>query len=244
MKKLIIIMFLFTLIMTPGQVSAETEVFTGMADYQRLQTALNFIADTFAGNESRLQDIRVSPLIMSENWQEVPLEIGFMSGEAQLVETLNKLFAFTFADAELAHGAINIAVTAEKLESGKSLLAVSSNMTLFYGNFIDMAVAARNDRTLIRALSSLLKFATFTPQVSRKSEVQSVPTRPWLTNLRADSDNRLVLTGYAVDFRQITRLGEMMLKSGSFVEVSFSSFTRNVYEKVPVWRFDIYAKLN
>ncbi|MEW6712707.1 MAG: PilN domain-containing protein, partial [Candidatus Riflebacteria bacterium] len=85
---------------------------------------------------------------------------------------------------------------------------------------------------------------TFTPQV-RKAVLGggAGERKTWLTNLRIDGDNRVQFTGYALDAKEVTRLGEELFKSGAFIEVFLSNMNKNVYEKVPVWRFDFSAKI-
>ncbi|MDD3063182.1 MAG: hypothetical protein PHX50_10205 [Massilibacteroides sp.] len=108
-----------------------------------------------------------------------------------------------------------------------------------------LSSAAKCNQQIIRAVKSLLKITTFTPQVSKKIKGGGVGSgKTWITNLRIDSDNRFLFSGYALDAKQVTQLGEEFLKSGSFIEVSLSNMNKNVFEKVPVWRFEITAKVN
>jgi hypothetical protein len=191
---------------------------------------------------------------MAEQWYEIPMELGWMGTQDTLVPLFEKMLAYSFAGTRLTHAAINISVSAESIDN-KPVLAISSLERLMCfsktrnklnenPSEVWISVSKRNQQ-IIRALRTMLQTTTFTPQVGKKVLGGGIGQgKTWITNLRLDSDNRLHFTGYGIDAKQVTRLGEELLKSGSFTEVYLSSMTKNVYEKVPVWRFDFTAKAN
>jgi hypothetical protein len=75
----------------------------------------------------------------------------------------------------------------------------------------------------------------------------------WITNLRIDSDRRVQITGYSCleDGKekggQLTKGVQMFIQQlqghSYFDEVFLTSATKNVYEKKPVWRFDITCRI-
>jgi hypothetical protein len=106
------------------------------------------------------------------------------------------------------------------------------------------SVSKRNQQ-ITRAIRSLLKITTFTPQVGQKIEGNEIDKRKtWLTNLRLDSENHLQVVGYGLDPKQVTLLGKELFNSGSFVKVFLVSMTKINYKKTSVWRFEINAKIN
>ena len=264
MLKRFLLAFLFAGLVFPGFVCGEdsqkniadnsAQVFTGRSEYHNFRMCLDFVVDVMAGLDVRFNDVRVSPMIMAEQWYEVPMELGWLGTQETLVPLFEKMLAYSFAGTRLAHGAINISVSAETLDN-QPVLAVSSQERLMCfgkaGNKLNensselwISVSKRNQQ-IIRALRTMLQTTTFTPQVGKKVLGGGIGQgKTWITNLRMDSDNRLHFTGYGIDAKQVTRLGEELLKSGSFTEVYLSSMTKNVYEKVPVWRFDFNAKAN
>lgn len=264
MIKRFLLVFLFASLIVPGFVRAEdsqmniaddgAQVFTGRAEYSNLRMCLDFVVDVMAGLDVKFNDVRVSPIIMSEQWYEMPIELCWLGTQDTLVPLFEKLLAYSFAESRLAHNSINIAVSAETRD-GQPVLVVTSQEKLICSGKVERGLKgnsselwrsiSKRNQQITRAIRSLLKVTTFTQQVSKKilgGEIGQGKT--WLTNLRLDSDNRLNLTGYGTDAKQVTRLGEELLKSGSFTEVYLTSMTKNVFEKVPVWRFDFSAKAN
>lgn len=221
---------------------------TGVEQYKNTRAALDYIADTLIVPGVKYSDARVSPMIRAEEWYEIPLEIGFLTTETKLVPTLEKLLAFSFADAQFVSPAIAVSVTANIVEGeGQPLLAVNLNTKMFCGSTTkeNKAACSKSTRRFARALANLLKLSTFKPQVPKQVDGgKTGPGTTWLTNLRIDGDGRLQITGYALDVKEVTRLGDALLTSGTFLEVYISSMSKNTYEKVPVWRFDILAKIN
>ncbi len=254
MFKRAFVAFLFICLVFPGLIMAEESLKngTGRSEYRNLHMCLDYMADQMAGFDLQFNDIRVSPVIMSEHWYEVPVELGWLGTQDVLAELLEKLLAYNFGDTRLDHDAINISVSAET-RGNQPLLSVTSQERLMCFNYAERQKTentaeltrsiARRNQQIVRAIRNLLKVTTFTPQIGKRIQGGTVsPGNTWLTNMRMDSDNRLQLTGYGLDIKHITRLGEELLKSGSFTEVYISSMNKNVYEKVPVWRFNFTAK--
>ena len=81
----------------------------------------------------------------------------------------------------------------------------------------------------------------------------------WLTNLRIDSDRRVQITAYSCNEKDknskaqnaseekltkgIQEFIEVLLKHEYFSDVFLTGATKNVYEKKPVWRFEINCRL-
>lgn len=231
------------------------KVFTGRAEYQNIRMLLNFVADTMTGLELNFQNARVSPMIRTEHWYECPMELSWMGTQDTLVPLLEKLLAYSFADSRLSHGAINVSCSAETRNDGQVILSITSLEKLICFDGAEKswesdpkefwASVSKRNQQIIRAFQSLLKTTTFNPLISKKILGGGIAQgKTWITNLRIDSDNRLNITGYALDIKQVTQFGEDLLKTGSFVEVYLHSMNKNVYEKTPVWRFDFTAKVN
>lgn len=233
----------------------QEEVSPGRTEYQNLRTCLDFVVDNMTSLGLKFSDARVSLAIRSENWYEFPFELGWMGTQDTMALFLEKLFAYSFADSRVAQGAINISCSAETRKDGQVLLSITSveKLMCYSGSEKDLngnaaelwsLVSAGNQKSL-RAIRSLLKVSTFNPQIRKiKENVEFGLEKTWLTNFRVDSDNRVQMTGYGLDPKQVTQLGEELFKSGSFVEVFIHNMTKNIYEKMPVWRFDITARVN
>lgn len=77
----------------------------------------------------------------------------------------------------------------------------------------------------------------------------------WITNLRVDSDRRVQITGYScneggkeeTNTTQLTRGIQAFItelqEHDHFEEIFLTSATKNTYEKMPVWRFDITCRI-
>ena len=84
----------------------------------------------------------------------------------------------------------------------------------------------------------------------------------WLTNLRIDSDRRVQITAYSCNENENNKSAakstagseekltkgiqdfiEVLLKHEYFSDVFLTGATKNVYEKKPVWRFEINCRL-
>lgn len=262
MFKRILVAFLLAGLLFPGSIMADdtsktgndcsTQICTGRAEYHNLRMCLDYVVDQMAGLDLKFNDVRVSPIIRSEQWYEVPVELSWLGTQDKLVPIFEKLLAYTFAESKLAHDAINISVSAETCDN-QPLLVVTSQERLMCFNFAEkqknegsaefMRSIARRNQQIVRVIRSLLAVTTFTQQVGKRIQGSDIGQgKTWLTNLRMDSDNRLQLTGYGLDAKQVTRLGEELLKSGSFPEVYLSCMNKNVFEKVPVWRFNFTLK--
>lgn len=88
---------------------------------------------------------------------------------------------------------------------------------------------------------------------------EKVPEKTvWITNMRIDSDRRVQLTAYscAEETKGSSKEGEARLTLGIqnfintlmkddniFKDVFLTSATKNMYEKKPVWRFEINCRL-
>ena len=216
--------------------------------YKQLRIALDSISDTAGGLGLRLNDVRISPIIRSEEWLEYPLELSVTCSEKNLPGFLRKVLGFGFADGKLDGGAITLSVLAERAPDHSPLLFATINSRLMVGRIEGSrkSIDAHN-AALVNAFTSLFNRTTMTPQIRRKSEdpaLQPLGGRCWLTNVRIDNDQRVQITGYALDAKDVTAFGDELYKCGSFDEVSICNYNRNTYEKVPVYRFDIVAKIS
>lgn len=237
---------------------AGNQVFTGRSEYQNLRTCLDFVTDVMTAANVKYNEVRVSPIVMSEQWYEFPLEFGWLGTQNDLVPVYEKLLSHSFAGSRLSQNALTISCSADSNDKGEPFLVVTSQKKLICLAGADKSnkendaqlwssVFKQNQRT-VKAIRSLLQLTTFVPQVSKRIEKntneKSDSKKTWLTNLRIDGDNRVHITGYGLDSKEVTRLGEELFKSGHFTEVFLTNMNKNVYEKVPVWRFDMVAKIN
>jgi hypothetical protein len=200
----------------------------------------------FERSAIRFMDVRISPLIVGENHFEVPLEMSFMLTEDQIPLTLRGFEESSGGKMTATPRAVNISVSAETAADGKPFLSMTV-MSIFTSN-----VKSGYDKSLQKAFTAFSKTTTFSPQLhkalpvgqSKKREATAnVNNGTWITNMRVDSDNRMQLTGYAIESRLVNQLCRELEKTGSFSELWLHSMTRNVYEKQPVMRFDISGKI-
>jgi hypothetical protein len=227
---------------------------TGRAEYSNLRMCLDYVADEMTNLDLKYNEVRVSPILMAEHSYEFPLEFSWLGTQNKLVPIIEKMLAYSFADTRLGHNSLSISVSA-KMYNGQPLLNVTSKKKLMCrrnianeqkDNIAEMwkSVSKRNQQ-ITRAIRSLLKITTFTPQVGQKIEGNEIDKRKtWLTNLRLDSENHLQVVGYGLDPKQVTLLGKELFNSGSFVKVFLVSMTKINYKKTSVWRFEINAKIN
>ena len=114
----------------------------------------------------------------------------------------------------------------------------------------------RNDITKLQRLSgaNLVQWSqtlnTLTSRVPEKTV--------WLTNLRIDSDRRVQITAYSCNEEKaskspnaaeekltkgIQEFINVLLNHEYFSDVFLTGATKNLYEKKPVWRFEINCRL-
>lgn len=214
-----------------------------VGEFKKLKAALDFQNEALSQEGYKFNDLRLSPMIRSEQWYEFPIEIGFLSTEEYLLPFLKKVETFSIADAAMTNKALNVSQTAEVLPNKKVLLNFSLNQTYICGLESARKAGSEQNARLVKALARLLQMTSFQPCIRRgESEVSKGPSH-WLTNLRVDGDFRVQMTGYALSFPAVTKLAEDLYQSGAFSEVFLSNTNKNVYEKVPVWRFDIVARI-
>lgn len=214
-----------------------------IGEFKKLKAALDFQNEALSLEGYKFNDLRLSPMIRAEQWYEIPIEIGFLSTEEYLLPFLKKVEAFSIADAAVANKALNISQTAEVLPNKKVLLNFSLNQAYTCG--LESARQAGGERNvrLAKALTRLLQMTSFQPCIRRGESEVSKGSTHWLTNLRVDGDFRVQMTGYGLSFTAVTKLVEDLYQSGAFAEVFLNNTNKNVYEKVPVWRFDIVARI-
>lgn len=200
----------------------------------------------FERSAIRFMDVRISPLIVAENHFEVPVEMSFMLTEDQIPLTLRGFEESSGGKMSATPRAVNVSVSAENAADGKPFLSIT-----VLANFTSN-VKAGYDKSLQKAFAAFSKTTTFSPQIQKAAPVgqskkreaaATVNNGTWITNMRIDSDNRVQLTGYAVENRLINQLCRELEKTGSFSELWLHNMTRNVYEKQPVMRFDLSGKI-
>lgn len=200
----------------------------------------------FERSAIRFMDVRISPLIVGENHFEVPVEMGFMLTENQIPTVLRGFEESSGGKMTATPRAVNVSVSAENAADGKPFLSITV-MANFTSN-----TKTDYDKSLQKAFVAFSKTTTFSPQIQKASPVGQSKKREasatvndgtWITNMRIDSDNRVQLTGYAVETRLINQLCRELEKTGSFSELWLHNMTRNVYEKQPVVRFDLSGKI-
>lgn len=79
----------------------------------------------------------------------------------------------------------------------------------------------------------------------------------WITNFRVDSDRRVQITAYSCAEESkngnkdneakltlgIQKFVNTLMQNPLFSEIFLTSATKNIYEKMPVWRFEINCRL-
>ncbi len=210
------------------------------AEFKKLRSILEFENDALSQADMKFQDVRLSPMIRSEQWYEIPVEIGFVTAEDNLPAFLKKTNAFSVANATLGHKSINVSQTAETLPNGKQLLSVMINQTVVVGQSTG---TTQGDR-LVKGMAQILALTTFEPRIRRGGGELPKNASHWITNLRIDGDLRVQLTGYGLSFTAVVELAEKLYQSGVFAEVFLSNINRNVFEKQPVWRFDLTGRIS
>lgn len=216
----------------------------GLTEYRQIRRAVDFIDDVYTSKFVTFQDMRLSPAVKCEQWLEFPVETSVLTSDDQIVPDLKKLSDYNQDGNAIECYAVNISVSAEKnVVTGKPILVLTLMSRLYSGKFEPARIKAENLKVQ-RALSGLLQTTTFTPQIRRRVDKEEVALRgrDWITNVRIDGDGRMMLTGYALDIKSITRLGEKLLNTGAFSDIYLHNMTKNVYEKKPVWRFDMSGK--
>ncbi len=209
-------------------------------EFKKLKSTLEFENEALSQPDMKLQDVRISPLIRYERWYEIPIEIGFHTAEDGIVSFMKKAHAYSLANATLGHKAITISQTAETLPNGKQLLSVIVSQALVVGQ----APLNRHSENLVKGLDQILRQTTFEPRVRRGGGEVAKSAPHWITNLRIDSDLRFQITGYGLSLSAVTELAEKLFDSTIFIDVNLNSATRVVFEKQPIWRFDLVARVS
>ncbi|MBF0546634.1 MAG: hypothetical protein HQM08_19465 [Candidatus Riflebacteria bacterium] len=200
----------------------------------KVNEAVNYISSLFTLPECKFRDVRISPETKDERGAIVPVEIGFICTEKDVVSFLKGILGFSGNDIYLAHRVMGIEVSSfEKVfPSGKALLNVNYHFV----------VAGKPEKLLnlddmphIKVLCNILKCLSFEPQVK---EDQILNKTPWVYSFRIDSDQKFQLIGYAFSTEMVTLLVNDLKKVG-IAEVSVAEMNEIVFEKVPVWRFGI-----
>ncbi len=263
----VFLLFSFTLIFLSWAEAREKKapppVNDAVKEFQKQRAFVDYLSERFSARNVRYQDIRISPYVRTEEWLEIPFEIGLMFDETELVPVLEVMNGFPAMDSQMAINSVTISVSAESNPKGLPLLTVTLNGKTYLGPKFPHEDVRNANNAWVVGMKDLLRTTTFTPQIRKKIQrVQAldknlsvdeakVPaaileeTRGhWITNLRIDSDHRVQMTGYTIhDMKLVTVLGEALAKTGSFYEIFLSMANKNIYEKVPVWRFDMVSKM-
>ncbi|MBU1108357.1 MAG: PilN domain-containing protein [Candidatus Riflebacteria bacterium] len=227
-----------------GNIEEVKQVFAG-TPLALTRLMLDLHLSYFERNAIRYMDVRISPMIRAEDHFEVPVEIGFMLTEDQIPSCLRGFEESSGGKMTSTPRSINVSVSAETLPVGKPLLSIML-FTSFHSN-----AGASYDNSLQKTFEAFSKVTTFSPQIKKASLMPqnkkdekdiTVSSDTWITNLRIDSDKRIQMTGYATDARLVNQLCRDLERTGAFSELWLSSMTRNIYEKQPVMRFDLFGK--
>lgn len=229
----------------------------GVGEFNKIGAVINYLGDVYAAPFVKFLDMRISPIIRCENWIEVPWEVGINTPESRIVPDLQKVAQFSNSGDVLSCQAINVSVSAETYKETKQpVLSVTIMGKLYSGTLPAQELLKKQNDRISEIFRALLKETTFKPQVQRRvakpqtsnGEVPAEEVREtmsgkhWLTNLRVDSDARTQVAGYGLELKAITKLAENLENSGQVVDVFINSLTKNVYEKTPVWRFEMNFK--
>lgn len=240
MNKITIMILLFAFFLSNQCLMADPSVFN------EVSTAIEHLSDTFTSQYVTFQDLRISPTIRCEQWQEVPMEVSVLTPEDQIVPDLKKISQLQDKGKLFVAEAAYISVSAETLKvTGKPLLTVSLLTKLYFGNLSANSALSKGNERLANALSAILKYTSFTPQVKKGVSMgeKQLRGKHWVTNVRIDNSGRIDMTGYAFDLKFVTKLGAELLKTKAFSEIYIKFASKNTYEKVPVWRFDMSGSI-
>lgn len=212
-----------------------------IVEFRMAGKATDYIREIYTSEFVTLQELRFLPAVKLEQRREIPFEISIVTPEDQIVPDLNKLSDFYNDGDVIENRAVNITVRSEIIQlTGKPLLSLSLDSKLHSGQIATEVIRESNER-LQKIISGLLKNTTFAPQITRDKarKVVVLSDKDWLTNVIIASDGKVMLAGYAFNVKSVIRLGENLLDASVFSEIHMYNMTKNIYEKQPVWRFEI-----
>ncbi len=220
-----------------------SEAHSGLAEFKKVSSAIACFNDAFSIDNVRFQSLRISPVIKTEKWLEIPFETAISAPADQILKALRKIDSYDEDGDKIVNLAANVSVSAETQKDGAPILTITLLSKLYTGSFPEDSKLVNRGKKLIQVFDAVLKNTCFTPQIKRGiGKAEKTAENNWLTNLRIDSDQRVQMTGYAFDLNSISGLGEALYKSENLKDVSINNATKNVYEKVPVWRFDMTGR--
>lgn len=226
--KLIIVIISITILFT--------STVTANDPARAVREAVKLINNNLENNSIIVNDIRIAPPIRTETTTEIPVEWSLMSTQNNLPSIFTAIEQTKENNQINVVNGINIAASAQKSETNDTYLSVTLSMVSIQTDEEKSAVQKRSYKP---SINKMLSVTTFNPLV-RGSILSKEGT--WLTNYRMDLDNRLQMTGWASDIKQINKLCSALEKSEKFSDVWISNISRNTYEKKVVFRFDITAR--
>jgi hypothetical protein len=218
----------------------------GPSNYiNRIRPSLDYIFTEFSKAGIDLKDFRISPIILAEHFEEIPLELTIQMSEQSITQVFKKLDAFSGQNQRLLNQSLYISVSAEQNPEDNSLLfATLAEKLVLFSTGSSPKIDLPNHKLIGNFFKELLQITTFNQLVGQKQKiVTEKPHGIWLTNLRIDNDRRMQITGYALSFEKMTAFATALENDTPATQVFLNSASKNTFNKVPVWRFDINARL-
>ncbi len=172
---------------------------------------------------------------MNEDWgKRYPAEVYFVFCDAaRLPQIIDRFESYQAADSAVRIAAINMSVTAEiRASDRKSLIGATVLFSLINGKSAD--TLPKFDKG---PLTQIVNHFGCEAGVNRGEKVEGI--NGWLTNLRRDSDKRVMLSAYAFGIKTITGFAAELMKSEQGAEAFINSISRLAYSGIPVFWFDM-----
>lgn len=199
-----------------------------------LQPAKQHLDKILSEFEAKALEFQASEALAEDWGKRYPVEVYFVFCDAaRLPQIIERFESYQAAGSAIRIAAINMSVTAERRASDrKSLIGATIIFSLINGKGAE--TMPKFDKGPLTQIVSLFGCEA---GVERGEQVEGV--NGWLTNLRRDSDKRVMLSAYAFDIKTITGFAAELMKSQQSTEAFINSINRLTYSGIPVFRFDM-----
>ncbi|MBU1105698.1 MAG: PilN domain-containing protein [Candidatus Riflebacteria bacterium] len=206
------------------------------SEHPDLQPAKQHMADVLGEFESKILEFRASEALNEEWGKRFPAEVYFVFADAgRLLNIIDKFESYKAADSAIRIAAINLSVTAEvRASDRKSLIGAT-----FIFSLIQSKTADALPKLDTKLLGEIINAAGFEAGIGKGEQIDGIDC--WLTNLRQDSDKRIMLSGYSFDINTITTFATDLAKAQQGTEAFVNSINRSTYSGIQVFRFDMSA---
>ncbi|HAE37206.1 MAG TPA: hypothetical protein DCG57_01045 [Candidatus Riflebacteria bacterium] len=206
------------------------------SEHPDLQPVRQHLDQVLGEFESKILEFRASEALTEEWGKRYPAEAYFVFCDAgRLLSIIDKFEDFKTENSTMRIAAISLSVTAEvRASDRKSLISATVVFSLIQSKAAD--ALPKFDAKLPADIFSRFGFEA---GANKGEQVEGIDC--WLTNLRRDSDKRLMLTAYAFDIKTITGFATELKQSHQGTDVFVNSISRSTYSGIPVFRFDMSA---